>query len=161
MGLRKINNAVFIRADEAVMKQIVLVKEYITFGYPTKKMVNELVRKRGFLKKDGKKEAITNNVLIEELLGTLDDIAEGCICIEDVIDNIYNCHKPVQNEVFQEIRKVLWPMQLGSLKESIEESNVAHDAHGRDVRKKNTPVLKGGYVGFMGQQINDYVKPLI
>lgn len=76
------------------MKQIVLVKEYITFGYPTKKMVNELIRKRGMLKKDGKKEAITNNVLIEELLGTLDDIADGCICIEDVIDNIYNCHKP-------------------------------------------------------------------
>jgi hypothetical protein len=30
-------------------------------------MVNELVRKRGFLRKDDKKEPITNNVLIEEL----------------------------------------------------------------------------------------------
>ena len=79
------------------MKQIVMVHEYITYGYPSKKMVNELVRKRGFLKKDGKKEAITNNVLIEELLGTIEDVPEGCICIEDVVDNIFNCHKPTAN----------------------------------------------------------------
>jgi len=152
---------VFARADDETMKQIFIVGDYITFGYPTKKMVNELVRKRGFLKKDNKKEAITNNVLIEELLGTIDGVANGCICIEDVIDNIYNCHKPEANEVFQEIRKVLWPVQIGSLKETILDANVAHDAHGRDVRKKNTVVTKGGYIGFMGQQINDFVKPLI
>jgi len=101
------------------MKQILIVNDYISYGYPTKKMVNELVRKRGFLKKDGKKEPITNNVLIEELLGTIDGGDNGCICIEDIIDNIYTCHKPDADEVFQEIRKVLWPMQLGSLKESI------------------------------------------
>jgi large subunit ribosomal protein L7e len=46
-----------------------MIKEYVAFGYPTKKMVNDLIRKRGFLKKDGKKLAITDNVLIEELLG--------------------------------------------------------------------------------------------
>jgi len=28
-----------------------------------------LVRKRGFIRKDGKKEPISNNLLIEELLG--------------------------------------------------------------------------------------------
>ena len=44
-----------------------LVNDYITYGYPSKKMVNELVRKRGFLRKDNKKEPITDNVLIEEL----------------------------------------------------------------------------------------------
>ena len=143
------------------MKQILIVNDYISYGYPTKKMVNELVRKRGFLKKDGKKEPITNNVLIEELLGTIDGGDNGCICIEDIIDNIYTCHKPDVDEVFQEIRKVLWPMQLGSLKESIQESNIPHEAHGRDVRKKNTLVQKGGYIGFMGHDINEFIKPLI
>jgi len=56
---------------------------------------------------------------------------------------------------------VLWPFQLGSLKETIEESNIAHDATGRDVRKKNTRVEKGGYVGFMAQNINEFIRPLI
>jgi len=52
-------------------------------------------------------------------------------------------------------------MQLGSLKETIAEGNLKHDATGRDVRKKNTKVEKGGYIGFMGSKINDFVKPLI
>lgn len=161
LGLRNINNAVFARADEDTMKKILMVNENLAYGYPTKKMVNELVRKRGFLRKDNKKEAITNNVLIEELLGTIDGVANGCICIEDIIDNIYNCHKPEQAEVFREILKFLWPMQIGSLKETILDANVAHQAHGREYRKKNTKVSRGGYVGFMENKINDFVKPLI
>ncbi len=162
LGIRKINNAVFVRADDDVMKKLIICKEYITYGYPTKKMVNELVRKRGYLRKGGKKEPITNNVLIEELLGDIEGSSvPGCICLEDIIDNIYNCHKSDANEVFQEVRKVLWPFMLGSLKETIEDANIAHDAHGRDVRKKNTMVVKGGYVGFMASEINEYIKALI
>jgi len=94
LGLRNINNAVFARGDDDTVKKILMVNEYVAYGYPTKKIVNELVRKRGFLRKDNKKEAITNNVLIEELLGTIDGVVNGCICIEDIIDNIYNCRKP-------------------------------------------------------------------
>ena len=41
----------------------------MSFGYPTKKIVNDLIRKRGFLKKGEEKLAITDNNLIEELLG--------------------------------------------------------------------------------------------
>ena len=36
-----------------------------------------------------------------------------------------------------------------------------HGATGRDIRKKNTKVEKGGYIGFMAEGINDFVKPLI
>jgi hypothetical protein len=77
-----------------------MVNDFICFGYPTKKTVVELIRKRGFLKRDGKKEAITNNLLIEELLGPESDKAGeeddghlGCICLEDVIDTVFNCRK--------------------------------------------------------------------
>lgn len=52
-------------------------------------------------------------------------------------------------------------MQLGSLKETIAEGNLIHEANGRELRKKNTKVEKGGYIGFMGERINDFVKPLI
>ena len=114
-------------------------------------MVNELVRKRGFLRKDDKKEPITNNVLIEELFAEHNKKSSdlGCICIEDIIDGIFNCQKPDKSELFEEILKILWPMQLGSLKETIAEANLKHEATGRDVRKKNTKVEKGGYIGFM------------
>ena len=73
IGLRQINNAVFLHTTPQNLTKISLVKEYIAFGYPTKKIVNDLIRKRGFLKKDKKKLPITDNVLIEELLGGDDD----------------------------------------------------------------------------------------
>ena len=68
----------------------------MTFGYPTKKIVNDLIRKRGFLKKviEGAKTqklAISDNLLIEELLGEEVNGPNGCICIEDVIDTVYKC----------------------------------------------------------------------
>ena len=91
MGLRAINNCVFIRADKENMKKVLTVQDYISYGYPTKKMVNDLIRKRGNLKKDGKKLAITDNNLIEELLGQESHGPQGCICIEDIIDNIWKC----------------------------------------------------------------------
>ena len=50
---------------------------------------------------------------------------------------------------------------MSSLKETIDEGNIPHEAHGRDVRKKNTVAKKGGYIGFVGDDINSYVKPLI
>lgn len=92
MGLRQINNAVFLHTTQANLTKITLVKEYIAFGYPTKKIVNDLIRKRGFLKKEDKKIAITDNVLIEELLGGDENSSAGCICIEDIIDCVWKCH---------------------------------------------------------------------
>jgi large subunit ribosomal protein L7e len=137
------------------------VQDYISYGYPTKKIVNDLIRKRGFLRKDNKKLAITDNVLIEELLGVEQTGPNGCICVEDVIDTIWKVSDDAVFNVFQAILKVLWPMQLSSLKETIEEANMAHGATGRDVRRKNTKTSKGGYIGFMGGEINEFIRPLI
>jgi large subunit ribosomal protein L7e len=64
---------VFLKADDDTIKKLLIVQEFICFGYPTKKTVVELLRKRGFLKKDGKRVAITNNILIEEILGPNSD----------------------------------------------------------------------------------------
>jgi hypothetical protein len=36
-----------------------------------------------------------------------------------------------------------------------------HEATGRDVRKKNSKTSKGGYIGNMGDQINEFIRPLI
>ena len=111
--------------------------------------------------KDGKKLPITDNVLIEELLGGDQFGAYGCICIEDIIDTVFKCHDDNLSSVFSEIQKVMWPFQVGSLKETIEEANMKHEATGRDVRKKNSKTSKGGYIGNMGDQINEFIRPLI
>ena len=41
------------------------------------------------------------------------------------------------------------------------DGNMKHEAHGREVRKKNTGAEKGGYEGFLGDKINAYVHSLI
>ena len=79
------------------------VKNYIAFGYPTKQVVNDLIRKRGFLNKENKRLPLANNALIEELLGD-----KGIICVEDIIQTLVEC-----NDIslpFEDLRKVLWPI---------------------------------------------------
>ena len=88
----------FLKTNIDTIKKLISVQEYICYGYPSFATVNTLIRKRAFLRKDNKKEPITNNVLIEELLGPdsegHDEAHMGCICIEDVIDTIFKCWQP-------------------------------------------------------------------
>jgi len=109
IGLRSINNGVFLKANTETLKRLQIIQDYVTFGYPTKKMVNDLIRKRGNLRKDDKKLAITDNVLIEELLGCDVLGPQGCICIEDIIETIWKCSDESLFTVFEGIQKVLWP----------------------------------------------------
>jgi len=38
---------------------------------------------------------------------------------------------------------------------------IKHDATGRDIKKVTTKSEKGGYLGMMGDQINEFVSKLI
>jgi len=154
-GLKEVNNAVFLHSTPDVIRGLLQIQHYITFGYPTKGIVNDLIRKRGHLKKEDKRMPITDNTLIEELLGKATDSA--VICIEDIIDTLVKCD--VSN--FSKVREVLWPIQLFPLKEDSTKAHTKHDATGLDIKKRNTKVVKGGYLGLMGDKINDYVRPLI
>lgn len=71
------------------IKKILLISDYIGYGQPSKKTLDEVIRKRGYLKTtDHKRIPISDNIQIEELLGT-----HGVICIEDLIDAFWNCKK--------------------------------------------------------------------
>ena len=153
-GLKEINNAVFLHSTPEVIRSLLQIQNYITFGYPKKTLVNDLVRRRGFLKKEDKRMPITDNNLIEELLGTATD--SGVICIEDIIDSIVHT-----NANFDKVRSVLWPIQLHPLKEDSTKAVTKHDATGAEIKKRNTKVIKGGYLGLMGDKINEFVRPLI
>merc|ERR1711924_247733 len=48
LRLRQINNAVFLKANKAIMNMLRKVEPYIAYGYPNLKTVKELIYKRGF-----------------------------------------------------------------------------------------------------------------
>jgi hypothetical protein len=98
--------------------------------------------------------SITDNNLIEELLGTY-----GIICLEDIMDSFLNCHKPDSH--INEVREAIWPIQLHPIKETLDTTMTKHEATGKALKKKNTKTVKGGYLGLMGDSINEFVAPLI
>lgn len=137
------------------IKKLLLVSNYIGYGLPTKQILDETIRKRGYLKTaDHKRTPISNNILIEELVGS-----SGVICIEDVIDAFWNCKK--NYAAYEAVRQVLWPIQLAPLKDSIAEASITAEATGRSYKKTKTASKKGGYLGMMGAAVNDYVARLI
>lgn len=155
LGLKEINNVSFVRADSATLDKILLIRNYVAYGSPSKNMVEDIIRKRGFLKKqeDGKTELrvpISDNVVIEDLLGS-----KGIICIEDLIEAFWKCKS--NPEPYEAARTVMWPIQLAPLVEDSEKANTKHDATGRTISKKTTQVVKGGYLGMMGEKINEFV----
>lgn len=56
---------------------------YITYGYPSRKVISELIYKRCHAKINGKREAIDNNKKVEDNLGNI-----GIICLEDLVNEI-------------------------------------------------------------------------
>ena len=74
-------------STESNVKHLLLISDYIAYGRPDKKLIDEVLRKRGYLKTaDHKRVPISDNTLIEELLGS-----QGVICLEDIVDAFYNC----------------------------------------------------------------------
>ena len=137
------------------IKKILMVSEYIGYGQPSKKVVDEVIRKRGYLKTEQhKRMPISDNNLIEELLGK-----HGVICIEDVIDAFWNCSK--DPAVFNAVSQTLWPIQLAPLKDTIEGGTLEHEASGRKIKKTTTQSSKGGYLGMLGPRIDEIVMKLI
>ena len=143
-----------MKSDIETQKQLLIIQDYVAYGYPTKQIVNDLIRKRGFIKKDDKKLAISDNNLIEELLG-----AHGIICLEDLIDAALNCSR--QDSHFEEVRTSLWPFQLAPLQETSDKANLVRVDNGRELKRKDVKVVKGGYLGLMKERINEFIKPLI
>lgn len=100
LGLKQINNCALFVASAENLQKLLTVTNYVSYGSPTKKTVDDLIRKRGFLRnKDGKRVPMSDNVLVEELLGE----ETGCICVEDVIDALWRCNKDLS--VYQAVKK--------------------------------------------------------
>lgn len=85
LRLRQINNATFVKANKATLNMLIRVAPYITWGAPTRKMISDMVYKRGYAKINRARIALSNEIIAKEL-GKFD-----IICVEDLINEIYTC----------------------------------------------------------------------
>ncbi len=72
--------------------------------YPNLKTTRELIYKRGYAKVNKQRVPITDNAIIENVLGR-----EGIICIEDLIHEIHTV-----GPNFKKASNFLWPFKLNN-----------------------------------------------
>lgn len=104
--LRQIHNATFLKVNRATLNMLKKVEPYVTFGYPTRKIISDMIYKRGFGKIDKQRIPLTSNEVIEKGLGRF-----GINTIEDLIHEINSC-----GPHFKEANNFLWSFKLNSPK---------------------------------------------
>jgi len=135
LKLTKKNTGVFLKSTDDVVQKILMCEDHITYGYPNRKCIEQLIFKRGFLDVDGKRSALVNNLLIEKKLGSL-----GIVCVEDLIHEI-EC----LGENFERVNELLWPFVVKQ----------------KDDVYSSKPFNKGGDTGCREEKINQLVLSLI
>lgn len=135
--LLQINNAIFIKASKATLNMIRIIEPYVAFGYPNLKTVKELVYKRGFAKVNKNRIAITDNSIIEGVLG-----AQQIICTEDLIHEIFTV-----GPNFKKATNFLWPFKLNT------------PTGGWKVKRNH--YIEGGDYGNREDKINELVQRMI
>lgn len=104
LRLRQINNGVFMKVNTATWQMLRRVEPFVTYGFPSRSTISQLIYKRGFGKMNRSRIPLTDNLLIENSLGKY-----GITCIEDLIETIYSC-----GEHFKEANNFLWPFKLSN-----------------------------------------------
>jgi len=108
------------------------------YGVPNLKTVRELIYKRGHGKVDKQRVALTDNSIIEKVLGE----KTGIICVEDLVHEIYTV-----GPHFKEACNFIWPFKLscplGGLK------------------KKRIHYIEGGDAGNREEKINALARSMI
>jgi len=137
LRLRQIHNAVFVKLTGPSITMLRWVESYITYGYPSRKTVHDLIYKRGYGKINGNRIPLTDNALIEKCLKRY-----NIICVEDLIHEIYTC-----GNHFKYANRFLWPFKLNS-------------PRGGYV-KKRVHFAEGGDAGNRESYINQFVKRMI
>jgi len=135
--LLQINNGVFVKLNKATLAMLRIIEPYVAWGYPSMKTVHDLIYKRGFGKVEGRRTALNDNEIIQEVLKKHD-----IICVEDLINQIYNC-----GPKFKQASNFLWPFKLSNPKGGW--------------RKKKTHFIEGGDFGNREDQINSLVAKML
>jgi len=102
--LRQLHNGVFIKLNKATWNMIRMIEPHVTFGYPSRHMIKNLIYKRGAGKVNRCRIPLTDNSIIAGELGK-----HGINCIEDLVHEITTC-----GPKFKEANNFLWPFKLSS-----------------------------------------------
>merc|ERR1712088_1262978 len=102
--LRQINNGVFIKLNKATLNMLKIAEPYVAWGVPNLKTVRELIYKRGYGKVNHQRIPLTDNAIIEKVLGD-----KNVICMEDLIHEIFTV-----GQDFKYASNFLWPFKLNS-----------------------------------------------
>lgn len=137
LRLRQIHNATFVKLNKATITMLRLVEPYVAYGYPNLKTIRDLVYKRGFGKVNKQRVPISENAVVEGVLGK-----HGIICVEDLIHEIYTV-----GPHFKEAANFLWPFKLSSPVGGF--------------KKKLVHFNEGGDAGNRGEKIHALVKKMI
>ncbi|KAG5594192.1 hypothetical protein H5410_035424 [Solanum commersonii] len=130
----QIFNGVFLKVNKATVNMLHRVEPYVTYGYPNLKSIKELIYKRGYGKVDKQRIALTDNAVVEQVLGK-----HGIICIEDLVHEIITV-----GPHFKEANNFLWPFQL--------------KAPLGGLKKKRNHYVEGGDAGNRENFINELIR---
>eukprot|EP00959_Pyramimonas_sp_CCMP1952_P473521 9501886-Pyramimonas_sp.AAC.1 len=136
LRLRQINNGVFLKINKPTLMMLRRVEPYVMWGYPNLKTVKDLIYKRGFGKVEKQRIPLTDNSVVEKVLGKKD-----IICVEDLIHEIYTV-----GPNFKEANAFLWPFKLS--------------APLGGLKKKRTHFQEGGDAGLREELINNMVRKM-
>ncbi|XP_022854026.1 60S ribosomal protein L7-2-like isoform X1 [Olea europaea var. sylvestris] len=134
LRLRQIFNGVFLKVNKATLNMLHRVEPYVTYGYPNLKSVKELIYKRGYGKVNKQRIALTDNSIIEQVLGK-----HGIICMEDLVHEIMTV-----GPHFKEANNFIWPFQL--------------KAPLGGLKKKRNHYVEGGDAGNREDYINELIR---
>merc|ERR1712224_204738 len=109
LGLRNFLDACFLRLNEPNKTLLLICKTWLTFGYPTKQMIQQLLTRRGCIGPD--RIPIKNNKIVENFFGSL-----GLICISDILDVLEQC-----TDQFDDVVKTLGILMLGKPEQDFSE----------------------------------------
>ncbi|GFH51501.1 hypothetical protein CTEN210_07977 [Chaetoceros tenuissimus] len=140
MRLRSVNEGKFLRYDETAKKQLHLIEPWVTYGVPSKNIVNDLIRRRGHGKIDGKRVPLSDNTIVENALG--DDTDGAVICVDDMVHELYTV-----GDEFKKVNGFLWTFQLSSPKSKFQ--------------KQKLNYKDGGDYGDRGEEIDELIRQML
>ncbi|KAL3315341.1 60S ribosomal protein L7 [Cichlidogyrus casuarinus] len=134
--LRQINNGVFVKLNKATLNMLRIIDPYIMWGYPSLKTVRQLIYKRGFIRFGGRREPLSNQLIMRKV-GHL-----GMICVEDVVHEIFTV-----GPNFKAASSLLWHFKLNNPTGGF--------------RKKTNHFVEGGDFGNREEYINRILSVMI
>ncbi|KAL0946693.1 hypothetical protein HGRIS_012880 [Hohenbuehelia grisea] len=132
LRLLQINNGVFVKVTRATQQMLRLVEPYITYGEPNLKTVRELIYKRGYGKVDKQRIPLTNNAVIEQVLGKYDILS-----VEDLVHEIITA-----GPNFKQAANFLWPFKLSNPTGGWRTRKFKHYVQGGDFGDRETSINK-------------------